>query len=935
MVFAKDAEGRFLLVNRALAEAYGTTVEDLVGKRQSEVHPVAEELQRMLDDDRFVIATGERKVIPEEAFTDCRGRVRFLQVTKIPCQFPGVPGLAVLGVAADVTELKQARDELLKARDELERRVRERTAELARVNEELQREIAERSLAEQTARDSEALYVSLVENLPVHVLRKDLEGHFTFVSRSFCELVGKRPQEILGKTDFDLYPEALARKYREDDRKVLATGELLQTVEENRQDGETRYVEVMKSAVRDAGGEIVGVQVIFWDVTERRRAESDLRTSEMKYRTLYDSSQDAIMILQPGGCFLSGNPAAIELFRCRDAAEFTSLSPVALSPEFQPDGARSADKAAQMMAAAQERGSQFFEWTHRRLDGSEFLASVLLTRMELEGVPLLQATVRDITEEKRAAEALRAAKEAAEAASRAKSVFLANMSHEIRTPLNAIIGMTELVLKSPLEPQQREFLGTVRESGEALLSVINDVLDFSRIEAGKLVLDAVAFDLWESLGDTLRSFALRAHQQNLELACFIHCDVPRYVVGDYNRLRQIVVNLVGNALKFTEQGEVVVEVANEELTATEAVLHFTVSDTGIGIPENKRAAIFEMFEQVDTSMRRRHGGTGLGLPIATRLVELMGGRTWLESEVQRGSRFHFTVRLGLAGEPGPEPVPVEPECLHGMRVLVVDDNATNRRILEEVLRSWRMLPTSAASAAEALERIRAANAAGSPYRLVLTDAHMPHMDGFAFAEQIKQDPIAGSTVVMMLTSGDQPEDARRCEQLGIAAYLLKPIKQSELLAAVQLALGIATPRERAAETVERARRMGPLRILLAEDSIVNQKLAVALLEGEGHSVTLVTNGHEALEALEHALFDLVLMDVQMPDMDGLEATTVIRDREKRTGKHLPIIAMTAHALKGDRERCLDAGMDGYIAKPIRALDLFDAIDRLVPPATGQ
>jgi len=388
-----------------------------------------------------------------------------------------------------------------------------------------------------------------------------------------------------------------------------------------------------------------------------------------------------------------------------------------------------------------------------------------------------------------------------------------------------------------------------------------------------------------------------------------------------------VVNLVGNALKFTERGEVVVEVTNESLTATEVVLHFTVTDTGIGIPEHKRAAIFEMFEQVDTSMRRRHGGTGLGLPIATRLVELMGGRTWLESEVERGSRFHFTVRLGLASEPSPTPTPIEPECLHGMRVLVVDDNATNRRILDEVLRSWQMVPTCAATAAEALQLMRAAHAAERPYRLVLTDAHMPYMDGFTLAEQIKQDPGTGSTVVMMLTSGDQPEDTSRCEQLDIAAYLLKPIKQSELLEAIELALGIAVAKADVVEPVERAHRVGPLRILVAEDSLVNQKLAVALLEGHGHAVKVANNGREVLTALETAPFDLVLMDVQMPEMDGLEATTVIRDREKRTGTHLPIIAMTAHALKGDRERCLEAGMDGYVTKPIRPQDLYQAVVR--------
>jgi PAS domain S-box-containing protein len=538
------------------------------------------------------------------------------------------------------------------------------------------------------------------------------------------------------------------------------------------------------------------------------------------------------------------------------------------------------------------------------------------------------------------------AKDAAEAASRAKSTFLANMSHEIRTPLNAIIGMTELVLKSQISTRQREFLSTVRDSGEALLSVINDILDFSKIEAGRLVLDHEPFDLRESVGDTMKSFALRAHQQGLELACCIHPDVPRMVVGDYNRLRQIVVNLVGNAIKFTERGEVVLEMAVASLSAEEVVLQATVSDTGIGIPQEKQAAVFEMFEQADSSTTRRHGGTGLGLAIASRLVSLMDGRIWVESEVGRGSRFQFTVRLALAQPQAAATVIPEPAVLHGVRVLVVDDNATNRRILDEILRSWMMVPATACSAEEALRLLREGREAGNPYPLVLTDAHMARTDGFALAEAIKRDAGIASTVVMMLTSGDRPEDSLRCEQLGIVAYLLKPIKQSELLEAIDVALGISTPPRTKTSPVERRpRRAGSLRLLLAEDSLVNQSLAVALLEGEGHTVTVAGNGIEALAAVESQAFDLVLMDVQMPELDGLEATARIRARERQAGGHLPIVAMTARALKGDRERCLEAGMDGYIAKPIRANELFEVIDALVasapesnaspPPATEQ
>ena len=523
------------------------------------------------------------------------------------------------------------------------------------------------------------------------------------------------------------------------------------------------------------------------------------------------------------------------------------------------------------------------------------------------------------------------ARDAAEAASRAKSTFLANMSHEIRTPLNAVIGMTELVLKSELAPQQREFLTTVRDSGEALLSVINDILDFSKIEAGKLQLDRGTFDLRESLGDTLKSFAIRAHQQGLELASFMHPDVPHMVVGDYNRLRQVIVNLIGNALKFTEQGEVVLEVWRESHSPHEVVLHFSVSDTGIGIPPEKQRAIFEMFEQADGSTTRRYGGTGLGLAIASRLLTLMDGRIWVDSEAGRGSRFHFTVKLGLAAGEPEEPVSPEPVSLHGLRVLAVDDNATNRRILEEVLQSWQMRPTIARDAVEALSLLRAAQAAGEPFGLVLTDAHMPQMDGLTLAEQIRQDAAAHSTVIMMLTSGDRPEDLPRCEQLGIAAYLLKPIKQSELLEAIQFALGMSVSKKPVARAVQRTPSR-TLRILLAEDSLVNQKLAIALLQEQGHHVTVARNGREAVAASEAGSFDLILMDVQMPEMDGLEATAAIRQREQTTGVRTPIVAMTAYALKGDKERCLEAGMDSYVAKPIRAQELLNAIELLFPAA---
>ena len=770
-------------------------------------------------------------------------------------------------------------------------------------------------------------YRALANDLPISLMLKDTEGKILFANAAYLAFSGRDLHNLIGKSDYDFVNKRLADKYRRVDLSVIESGKKLKDFGKHQSnDGQTLLIEYRKTPVFDNDGSVIAIQFMCWDVTRRQNAESELAKERFLFSSLLENATDLIYFKDRESRFTRASDSVAKLLRVpvqeligKTDADFFIAEHATKSraDELRIIESREPIIAQQECETIQGMEPRWYSTTKAPLLDQE------------QNVIGIVGVSRDVTELKQSREKLQNALLMADGASRAKSEFVANMSHEIRTPMNGIIGIAELLSTTKLDVDQSEYVDMIQQSSESLMGLLNDILDFSKIEAGKLELSSIPFNLSDSVGKTTQTLASSANDKGLELACRVSPRLPERLIGDPSRLRQIIVNLVSNAIKFTDAGEVVVEVEAKTISDLMAVLHFSVRDTGIGIPPDKQALIFEEFSQADSSTTRRFGGTGLGLTISRQLVELMGGEIWIESQVNQGTTFHFTAEFGVAEEQ-PATSRFQLASLEGVSALVVDDNATNRRIVGEMLKGWMLAPTEVNGGVAAITEMQRAAKAGTPYRLVLLDCMMPGMDGFSVAELITGNPVFKKPTIIMISSSAGLGDAERCRNAGIIHHMTKPVIKSELFDVIVDAMGQRqTKSERSVALPQAPSKC--LNVLLVEDDLINQHVAEGFLKQASHNVTIASTGRKALAIVEERIeqgqpmFDLILMDIQMPEMDGFRTTTLIRQKEKQLGYRTPIIAMTAAAMKGDRERCLGAGMDAYLSKPINAKLLFNTI----------
>jgi len=788
------------------------------------------------------------------------------------------------------------------------------------------RDVTDSILAEKKLKRSLQVTETIIDKMPIGMAIVGKDRKIKQINRAALEMIGfDSDEKIVGaKCTACMCPA------EENQCPVLDLKQKLDKSEKMAVHKDGSLIPVIKSVLSvKMDGEEVLLEA-FMDITDLKAAEKALRENEMKSQTIMETFADPVVVYDNQGLVTYANPAFTEVFGWK----FSEI--IGKRVDFVPDTAVDETQIAieTVLAEGRVTGFETRRYTRSgqildvRLGGSLF--------RDESGTPLgIVVNFHDITEQKRNQGELEKAKTRAEEASRVKSEFLANMSHEIRTPMNGVIGMTSLLLGTELNDEQREFTETIRSSGDALLNVINDILDYSKIEAGKLDLEIIDFNLRVTLDEVSDLVALKAHEKNLEFISIVHHDVSSLLRGDPGRLRQILINLTGNAIKFTEKGEVTIRATLENADSKHVTVRFSVTDTGIGIPRDRMNRLFKSFSQVDGSTSRKFGGTGLGLTIAKQLVEKMGGQIGVKSEVDKGSEFWFTAIFEKQPERKEELI-VIPEDISENRMLVVDDNATNRYVLREQLKLWGCRFSEAAGGAQALEKLRTAVTDNDPFNLAVLDMQMPEMDGETLGKKIKEDPELKDTTLILMTSMGDRGDAKRLEKAGFAAYLTKPIKQSHFYDCLAVVTGMRKrpQKERPVTIVTRhslaENRKSGVRILLAEDNIINQKVALNMLKKFGYRAKAAADGKETIRALETAPYDLVLMDCQMPEMDGYEATGEIRNPASKVLDHkIPVIAMTAHAMDGDREKCLKAGMDDYLSKPIDPQKLFDMLDKWI------